>query len=316
MEAPRVFISHASEDKERFVLPFAKQLRELGIDAWVDQWEIQAGDSLVAKVFDDGVDRADAFVVVLSHVSVMKPWVREELDAAVIRRIQSERAKRIMPILLDDDVRVPAALKHLKWSSVPRDGLDSVVHDVTAAVYGAVSAPALGMRPNYASTPLKWTDDPQDETVFSLVVDEMRNHDGPGRMIFSNDVQARAAATGVSAEQFAESMTVLSETRRINVTAMAGGVRWMLHPFSDRIWLDLEAERGLDVDAARLDVLSAVVNGGQSQFSAGDCGLGWHALGAVLRSLRAEGMFSTFHEVSGGYYIVSGVSPLARRALR
>ena len=145
MEAPRVFISHASEDKERFVLPFATQLRALGLDAWVDQWEIQAGDSLVAKVFDDGVDHADAFVVVLSHVCVTKPWVREELDAAVIRRIQSERAKRIVPILLDDDVRVPAALQHLKWSSVPRDGLDSVVRDVAAAVFGTVSAPALGI---------------------------------------------------------------------------------------------------------------------------------------------------------------------------
>lgn len=33
--APRVFISHASGDKDRFVLPFAEGLRSAGVDAWV-----------------------------------------------------------------------------------------------------------------------------------------------------------------------------------------------------------------------------------------------------------------------------------------
>ena len=31
MEAPKVFVSHASEDKTRFVMPFAEQLRSNGI---------------------------------------------------------------------------------------------------------------------------------------------------------------------------------------------------------------------------------------------------------------------------------------------
>jgi hypothetical protein len=33
---PKVVISHASEDKERFVLSFAKALLQNKIDAWVD----------------------------------------------------------------------------------------------------------------------------------------------------------------------------------------------------------------------------------------------------------------------------------------
>jgi hypothetical protein len=36
---PAAFLCHASEDKERFVIPFATGLRGRGIDAWVDQWE-------------------------------------------------------------------------------------------------------------------------------------------------------------------------------------------------------------------------------------------------------------------------------------
>ena len=49
---PKVFASHASEDKERFVLDFATKLRSKGIDTWVDRWEINPGDSLVDKIFE------------------------------------------------------------------------------------------------------------------------------------------------------------------------------------------------------------------------------------------------------------------------
>lgn len=33
MDAPKVFVSHASEDKARFVMRFAEQLRHNSIDA-------------------------------------------------------------------------------------------------------------------------------------------------------------------------------------------------------------------------------------------------------------------------------------------
>ena len=42
---PKVFISHASEDKDRFVLAFAKELRSRGVDAWVDEWEIVVAEN-------------------------------------------------------------------------------------------------------------------------------------------------------------------------------------------------------------------------------------------------------------------------------
>ncbi|WP_395156869.1 toll/interleukin-1 receptor domain-containing protein [Ilumatobacter sp.] len=72
-EFPQVFISHASEDKGRFVEEFATQLRYKGVDAWFDRWEMQAGDSLVERIFECGIAAAKAFVIVLSHASVSKP---------------------------------------------------------------------------------------------------------------------------------------------------------------------------------------------------------------------------------------------------
>ncbi len=39
MKNPRVFISHASDDNDSFVISFAKRLLEQGVDAWVDKWK-------------------------------------------------------------------------------------------------------------------------------------------------------------------------------------------------------------------------------------------------------------------------------------
>src|SRR4051812_30771655 len=85
--APKVLVSHASEDTQRFVLPFAERLRANGIDAWLDIWEINPGDSLIKKIFEDGLKNAQAMIVVLSRYSINKPWVREELDAGMVKKI-------------------------------------------------------------------------------------------------------------------------------------------------------------------------------------------------------------------------------------
>src|ERR1039458_2379573 len=100
MEAPKVFLSHASEDKERFVIPFATSLRQRGIEVWLDKWEILPGDSLVDKLFEEGLKEADAVLVVVSAASVSKPWVREELNTAIVNRITKQT--KVIPVLLDD----------------------------------------------------------------------------------------------------------------------------------------------------------------------------------------------------------------------
>jgi hypothetical protein len=84
---PTAFLSHASEDKAGFAEPLGRELASLGIRPWLDKWEIRPGDSLVTKLFDEGVAAVDAVIVVVSQYSAGKPWVRAELDAAMVRRI-------------------------------------------------------------------------------------------------------------------------------------------------------------------------------------------------------------------------------------
>ena len=87
---PHVFISHATEDKQRFVLSFAERLLSKGVNAWVDQWEMLPGDKLVDRVFDGGLKPSDVVIVVLSKASIQKPWVQKELNTAVVKNIEDK----------------------------------------------------------------------------------------------------------------------------------------------------------------------------------------------------------------------------------
>lgn len=148
-ESPKVFISHASEDKERFVIDFATKLRSNGVDAWVDQWEINVGDSLIDKIFEQGISEADFFIIVLSHNSIQKPWVKEELNAASIKRI--EKSTKVIPVIIDRDVIVPEVLKTTVWEIIENiNNYDSSLKKILSSIYDVYEKPELGSKPAYA----------------------------------------------------------------------------------------------------------------------------------------------------------------------
>jgi hypothetical protein len=168
-ENPKVFISHASEDKERFVLDFARKLRSKGIDAWVDRWKMLPGDSIVDKIFEEGIAKAQAMVVVVSEYSVNKPWVREELNAGMVRKING--VSRLIPVVIDDleDSQIPESLKATVWERVK--DLDDYVSEFEAivrSIYGQREKPQLGDPPEY--TQMKIDTVPGLSEVDSLVL--------------------------------------------------------------------------------------------------------------------------------------------------
>lgn len=46
----KIFISHASEDKEDVASPLAKSLRDLGYEVWYDDYSLKIGDSLSHEI--------------------------------------------------------------------------------------------------------------------------------------------------------------------------------------------------------------------------------------------------------------------------
>ncbi len=148
---PKVFVSHASEDKDRFVRDFATRLRSKGIEAWVDEWEIVPGDSLVDKIFEEGIGEAQAMIVVVSEHSVSKRWVREELNAGVVRRINN--ASKLIPIVIGDvgESQMPESLKAVVWERVKDlNNYDAELEHVVKAIYDHREKPPLGPAPAYA----------------------------------------------------------------------------------------------------------------------------------------------------------------------
>ncbi|MCH2088068.1 MAG: toll/interleukin-1 receptor domain-containing protein [Pseudoalteromonas sp.] len=147
---PKVFVSHASEDKERFVIDFSTKLRENGVDAWLDKWEMLPGDSLVDKIFEEGLKEAQAVIIVLSNYSIKKPWVREELNASIVSKLS--KGTKIIPIVLDD-CEVPQSLTSTLWEPIPDlENYDQNFKRVLSSIFGATDKPALGKAPAHTQS--------------------------------------------------------------------------------------------------------------------------------------------------------------------
>ncbi len=101
-----VFLSHSSKDK--FVVrQLADRLKEAGARVWIDEAELNIGDSLVEKI-GQGIHDAKFFAVVLSHNSVASPWVQKELEIALQKELKTKRVV-VLPILIEP-VEVPPFL--------------------------------------------------------------------------------------------------------------------------------------------------------------------------------------------------------------
>lgn len=217
--APKVFISHSGSDKERFVIEFATKLREKGLNAWVDCWEILPGDSLVSKIFMEGLAPADVVVAVLSVNSISSKWVADELDAAHVKRIVE--ATRLIPVLLDDVV-VPAHLRHLLWVSLSEEqSIDAVVQRIVDGVWGRTKKPPLGEPPAYTHETVNIPGlELQDLTVLRLIGEIVTSQERA--TISTKTVCEAAEEEGLSHEQIVESLEALEHIAVIRGTSVMG----------------------------------------------------------------------------------------------
>lgn len=223
MNAPKVFLSHASEDKARFVLPFATAMREKGIEVWLDKWEILPGDSLVDKLFEEGLKEADAVLVVVSSASASKPWVKLELNTAVVNRITKQT--KIIPVVLDNS-EVPESLKSLVWESIHdvndfEDELDRIV----SAIFEHRPKPALGKPPSYVAerqiTGLRQTDVLVLRTLYENAIEQNQK---------LWDMRCLSAKLpDIGNEVLLDSVEILEQQGYIKVKRVLGGVPRGIH---------------------------------------------------------------------------------------
>lgn len=90
-----LFISYASEDKDKVVRPLVKFLEQLSVSIWYDEYQLRMGDSLRRSI-DHGLAHSKYGLVIISPDFLRKEWTQYELDSLTAREMKG--GKIILPI--------------------------------------------------------------------------------------------------------------------------------------------------------------------------------------------------------------------------
>ncbi len=105
-----VFVSYARADQDT-VRQLAGNLHNVGLDIFLDEWEIGDGDVLVHRI-DKGLREYRHGVRVVSPASMSRPWVMQE--DAVMLEAALHRNLRLVPVLIET-ATLPPMLGTRKW---------------------------------------------------------------------------------------------------------------------------------------------------------------------------------------------------------
>lgn len=311
---PKVFISHASEDKERFVMNFASKLRANGVDAWLDKWEMLPGDSLVDKIFEEGIKEADSFIIILSNNSVNKPWVREELNASFVKRIGKN--SKIIPIVLDN-CTVPECLQSTIWENINNhQNYEENFTRILNSILGVLDKPALGQAPSYATNKVNEIQGLYkiDTIIFAQACQSvlLKGEKTVNLSEIYNDLKAQE----ISDEDILESLEVLNSKGYIKATKVLGGSI----PFFTISTFGFEqfAQANIDNYEEKINDICLKLINHSLQNNSDVVNMTKYPLALVnhvFDILENKG-FIKIAKVMGGLYLITNVSPEFKRMFR
>lgn len=87
----------------------AEELQSAGVPIWIDEAELNIGDSLITKI-SNAIFNTDFLGAILSHNSVASSWVQLELEQAMTQEIKGRKVK-VLPILIEK-CEIPVFLAH------------------------------------------------------------------------------------------------------------------------------------------------------------------------------------------------------------
>lgn len=129
----KLFISHASEDKDDFVRRLAEALL-VDFDVWYDDYELVVGHSLLEEI-SKGLANCDFGVVVLSKHFFAKNWPQQELNG--LFGLEEKDKKIILPVwkgVSKDEVRRYSPILADRVAAKAEEGVDKVVKDLRRAI--------------------------------------------------------------------------------------------------------------------------------------------------------------------------------------
>lgn len=122
----RVFLSYSHGDQS-FAQKLAHDLKNQGVEVWLDSEKIDVGDDLVKKI-DEGIKNSAYFILILSENYLQSKWVTKEIN--IMERLeQTDSISKIIPILIDNSA-LPSNLENRAFADFRNDynsGLEKVL---------------------------------------------------------------------------------------------------------------------------------------------------------------------------------------------
>jgi hypothetical protein len=315
--APRAFLCHATEDKDRFVRGFASRLRDRGVNVWFDEWELLPGDSLVDRIFEQGLKDADVFIPVLSKVSVTKRWVREELNAGLIQKIEGNC--KLIPVVIED-CEIPVALRNLVQVRIADlESYDDDFDRIVRAIFDDRSEQLIGKPPAYSALPSIPGLQASDTLILQKAGDMALKSDS--ELIDSREVLEAVSDQDITEKALIESLLVLEGEGYIKISKTLGsGLPSMAHfLFTNYGFEEYLTAFFPDYDEAVTPVAAAIVNSEHEQTSdraiAEALDLPRLLVEHVLDTLESRGLIKC-SRMTGPITSVYSVDPRLRRLLQ
>ena len=180
---PRAFISysHDSPAHKSWVLKLASDLRAIGVDVFLDQWDLVPGQD-VSLFMQRGIAEADRVVLVCSAPYVSKAeqgigGVGYERLIVTSEVVQSIDTTKFIPILRGSDPkkRLPVFLGPRLYIDFENDNdYDTKLVELAREIHGApaISKPALGPNPFSAKPPPPSTSAPTHDPAKEQVPED------------------------------------------------------------------------------------------------------------------------------------------------
>lgn len=157
MTIPRVFISysHDSQDHKKWVVDFATRLRHSGVDAILDQWELQPGDD-IPHFMERNLASADRVLMICTENYVNKAnggtgGVGYEKMIVTADLMKSVQSNKIIPIIRQaGSCNVPTFLVSKYFVDFSNDAeLEFPYDELLRALVGAplLKKPEIGNNP-------------------------------------------------------------------------------------------------------------------------------------------------------------------------
>lgn len=148
--SPKAFLSFSIDDHS-LASQVAHGLIANGVDTWWSDWEIRAGDSLRQKI-DQGLGNCTHFIVLLTPSAMKKPWVQQEMDVGLVRRIAGQ-ARFIALRCGLSTTELPPLISGMLSPELSETDLDRDIVNLVHDIHGVTRKPALGPAPSVATVP-------------------------------------------------------------------------------------------------------------------------------------------------------------------